>query len=100
MRPIIFLRNFDLLSLALSGKYGATNRQKGSLAMNGKDARGGGSRLWYLLLLIPILIVLSVGSYDRAEPSWGGFPFFYWYQLLWIPVSAVLTLIVYLLVRD
>ncbi len=68
--------------------------------MNDNNGRGGGSPLWYLLLLIPFLAVLWVGSYDAASPSWGGFPFFYWYQLLWIPISAALTLIVYFLKRD
>jgi hypothetical protein len=31
---------------------------------------------------------------NTVEPSWAGVPFFYWYQLLWIPISA--GLIVYL----
>jgi hypothetical protein len=33
--------------------------------------------------------------FNRVEPSLGGIPFFYWYQLLWVIVSAVLTGIVY-----
>jgi len=28
-----------------------------------------------------------------------GFPFFYWYQFAWVPLSAVLTGIVYLVTR-
>jgi hypothetical protein len=24
-----------------------------------------------------------------------GFPFFYWYQLMWLPLSALITYIVY-----
>jgi hypothetical protein len=36
-----------------------------------------------------------VSSYNRIEPEWGGIPFFYWYQLLWIGIGAGLTLIVY-----
>jgi hypothetical protein len=43
--------------------------------------------------------MLWVSSYNRIEPEWGGIPFFYWYQLLWIPVSAGLTLIVYFATR-
>jgi hypothetical protein len=30
-----------------------------------------------------------------VEPSWIGMPFFYWYQLLWVIIGAVLTAIVY-----
>ncbi len=34
----------------------------------------------------------------RAQhPKLGSFPFFYWYQLLWVPVVALLTTICYLI---
>jgi hypothetical protein len=36
-----------------------------------------------------------VSNYNSVEPACGGVPFFYWYSLLWIPVGAVLTLVVY-----
>jgi hypothetical protein len=61
--------------------------------------RRPGSRLWYLLLLIPYAAMLWVPSYDRIEPALGGVPFFYWYQLLWILLGAGLTLFVYLATR-
>lgn len=64
--------------------------------MEGKGRGGRASPLCYLLLLVPFVAMLWVGSYDRAEPSWGGVPFFYWYQLVWILVGAVLTFVVYL----
>jgi FtsH-binding integral membrane protein len=57
------------------------------------------SLLWYLLLLLPFVAMFWVSSYIRAEPEWGGIPFFYWYQLLWIPVAAGLTVIVYFATR-
>ncbi|MDE2006927.1 MAG: DUF3311 domain-containing protein [Rhodospirillales bacterium] len=50
-----------------------------------------------VLLLIPFVAVLSIGFFDRAEPSLGGFPFFYWYQLLWILLSVGVIGAVYLL---
>jgi FtsH-binding integral membrane protein len=53
------------------------------------------SSLWYLLLVAPFIAMFWVSSYNSLEPTWGGVPFFYWYQLLWIPIGAVLTLIVY-----
>ena len=52
-----------------------------------------------ILLLIAICGALFVPIYARATPMLGDFPFFYWYQLLWIPVTAVLCLICYLLLR-
>jgi hypothetical protein len=50
-----------------------------------------------VLLIIPFVAVLWVPFYNRTEPSLGGFPFFYWYQLLWILVSVAVTGLVYLL---
>lgn len=48
-----------------------------------------------LLLLIPFVAVLWVPFYDSIEPSWAGVPFFYWYQLLWIVLGAVIIAVVY-----
>jgi FtsH-binding integral membrane protein len=64
--------------------------------MKGKGQGGRAPSPWYLLLLVPFVAMMWVSSYDRAAPSWGGVPFFYWYQLLWILIGAALTLIVYL----
>ena len=58
----------------------------------------GRVRLHYLLLLLP-LVLLWVPFYNRIEPSLAGIPFFYWYQIVWIPITVVLTLIVYRLDR-
>jgi hypothetical protein len=58
------------------------------------------SRLWYLLLLVPYLAMLWVASYNSVEPVWAGIPFFYWYQLLWILIGSVLTVIVYFATRS
>jgi hypothetical protein len=48
-----------------------------------------------LLLLIPFVAVLWVPFYNSVEPSLYGVPFFYWYQLGWIILSAVIIGIVY-----
>lgn len=50
---------------------------------------------WYLLLLVPFVALSAVPLFNRVEPRLWGFPFFWWFQLLWIPVSAGLTAIVY-----
>jgi Protein of unknown function (DUF3311) len=47
-----------------------------------------------LLLVLPFIGLLWVPFYDRSLPSLFGFPFFYWYQLVWVPVTALLIWIV------
>ncbi|HEX4533467.1 MAG TPA: DUF3311 domain-containing protein [Rhizomicrobium sp.] len=54
-------------------------------------------RFSYLLLLLPFAALLWVPFYDRADPALFGIPFFYWYQLVWIVLGAVLILAVYLI---
>lgn len=52
-----------------------------------------------LCLLAPFVSMLWVGSYDRIDPTFIGIPFFYWYQMLWVPLSTLLTCTAYILVR-
>ena len=52
-----------------------------------------------LILLLPFVGLLWVPFYNFSEPSLFGFPFFYWYQLLWVPISSVLTYLVYRTLR-
>jgi hypothetical protein len=66
--------------------------------MAGKPTEGGLKRYWpRLLLLIPFFAVLWVPFYNRLEPAFAGVPFFYWYQLAWILIGALLVLMVYLI---
>jgi len=51
--------------------------------------------LSYLLLFIPYVAMMWVPTYNRIEPQLEGIPFFYWYQLLWIVLGAVLLLPAY-----
>lgn len=52
--------------------------------------------LWArLLLLIPFVAMLWVASYDSVGPSIAGIPFFYWYQLAWVLISAAIIGVVY-----
>lgn len=52
-----------------------------------------------LLLLIVVIVALWVPFYNRARPMLAGIPFFYWFQLLWVAVSAFVTGLVYRLER-
>ena len=52
-----------------------------------------------ILLLVPFVALFWVNSYARLRPAFIGIPFFYWYQLLWVIVSGVLTGGAYLLIR-
>lgn len=52
-----------------------------------------------LCLLTPFIAMLWVGSYARVEPKLAGVPFFYWYQMLWVPIATGLTAVAYVLVR-
>ncbi len=61
---------------------------------------GGRRRHWNWLLLVPLLLLVYPGLYARSAPELFGFPFFYWYQLTVVIVTAVLTGAVYLLTRN
>ncbi|MTE20937.1 DUF3311 domain-containing protein [Streptomyces sp. TRM43335] len=52
-----------------------------------------------LCLSAPFVAMLWVDSYAKSGPTFVGVPFFYWYQMLWVPVSAGLTAVAYVLVR-
>ena len=53
----------------------------------------------YWLLLIPFIGTLFPSFYASAAPTLWGFPFFYWYQFLWVIISSLITAIVYWTVR-
>jgi hypothetical protein len=59
--------------------------------------RTGAWVLITVLVLISILGTLIVPIYARSSPYLGAFPFFYWYQLLWVPFVGVLMAICYLI---
>jgi hypothetical protein len=55
---------------------------------------------WNWLLVIPLVGTLIPAFYDKARPTLAGIPFFYWYQLLWIPIAVAVTLAVFRNTRD
>ena len=50
---------------------------------------------WYGALLIPFIGILWVPFYNRIDPTLFGIPFFYWFQFVWIIVTAVITAAAY-----
>jgi hypothetical protein len=58
-------------------------------------SEGRVSRGWYWLLLIPLVGTLVPPLYNFRDPTVIGIPFFYWYQLVWVPLSVLVTFVVY-----
>ena len=50
-----------------------------------------------VLLLIPIVALMAVPSYAKTDPELFGFPFFFWYQFLWVFLCSAMTWCAYLL---
>ncbi|WP_405777316.1 DUF3311 domain-containing protein [Streptomyces sp. NBC_00859] len=46
-------------------------------------------------LIAPFAAMLWVSSYAKVDPAFIGIPFFYWYQMLWVLISTVLTMTAY-----
>jgi len=58
------------------------------------------ARRWTWLLVLPFVATLLPPLYARHGPQLFGFPFFYWYQLLWIVLAAAIVWLVYLMTRS
>jgi hypothetical protein len=52
-----------------------------------------------LLLVVPLVALAIVPVYARSSPHLWGFPFFYWYQFVWVFVTAAFTYGAYLVIR-
>jgi membrane protein implicated in regulation of membrane protease activity len=50
-----------------------------------------------ILLAAPIVALMWVSSYNSDSPRLWGFPFFYWYQFLWVLVAAGTTYLAFVL---
>jgi hypothetical protein len=48
-----------------------------------------------ILFVLPFIAILWVSSYNRLEPYLFGFPFYYWYQLLWVIIGAAIAAVIY-----
>lgn len=54
---------------------------------------------WNWLLVLPIVVPLLVPLYNHRDPELGGWPFFYWIQLVFVAFGVLCTSIVYLATR-
>jgi hypothetical protein len=63
--------------------------------MDNAQTKRGGWSWWYLLFLLQFIGVLWPPFFNRVEPALLGLPFFYWYQLLWVLLSALITALIY-----
>ena len=48
-----------------------------------------------VLLVIPIIALLAVPTYAKTKPELFGFPFFFWYQFLWVFLCSAMTYAAY-----
>jgi hypothetical protein len=61
--------------------------------------RAGTIAVVAVLLIIPCAALAAVPIYSRETPELWGFPFFYWYQLLWVVLTPILTFTAYLVIK-
>ena len=54
---------------------------------------------WNWLLLLPIVLPLLTLIYNRETPRIAGFPFFFWFQLLFPLLAAAVTAVVFVRTR-
>ena len=62
--------------------------------MSGPATKNGTSmkrRAFYWLLLLPFIATLWPPFYAKHDPVIAGFPFFYWYQLVWVVGAALIV---------
>ncbi len=48
-----------------------------------------------LLLLVPFIVLLWPPFYNFTEPRLFDIPFFYWFQLSWVIITAIITAVIY-----
>jgi uncharacterized protein DUF3311 len=59
----------------------------------------GSAVLVAVLLLIPCVALALVPTYSHETPRLWGWPFFYWYQVLWVLITPVLTYAAYVVIK-
>jgi hypothetical protein len=75
----------------------AVSEQDNPTSGNSRSSTPGRHALW--LLLIPVAALIFPGIYNRETPTLFGFPYFYWYQLMWVFLATIVLGLVYWLTR-
>ena len=70
----------------------------GRLDKHSRDLPTGVKVACAVLVLAPIVALLLVGTYAKKGPELWGFPFFYWYQFLWVFLASGCTWLAYQLI--
>jgi hypothetical protein len=52
-----------------------------------------------VLIATGIVVPLLVSTYSHEKPRLWGFPFFFWYQLLWVFIASACTYAAYLIIE-
>ena len=87
--------------------YDASGEARFTREAGPADRRPGGrgapvnerNKGWYWLFLLPFFGAFFPWIYNTNDPEFIGMPFFYWYQMLWVPLTVILTVVVYLKTR-
>lgn len=82
-------------SFRLAGRIGKPTCPTPAGPLADAETPHGETNLIKLLLLPVFVITLAVPFFNKTGPSLFGFPFFYWYQILAVPVSSLLIFIVF-----
>jgi Protein of unknown function (DUF3311) len=61
----------------------------------GGSERPGRSRAVYWLFLLPFAALLYPPLYAHADPHIWGIPFFYWYQAVWLGLTAAISVFIF-----
>jgi Protein of unknown function (DUF3311) len=75
-------------------EWGDAMSNTGNHRLSARDTTRAG-----VLLAIPCLALLLVPIYARSGPEVLGFPFFYWYQFLWVLLASAFTHSAYVVIR-
>ncbi len=76
-------------------RYAACMSERDQLHDAENEAKSSRSNASLWLLLIPVAALVFPGLYNRETPTLFGFPFFYWYQVVWVFAATAILGLVY-----
>ena len=82
-----------------AGTHRAVGTQRRPVATSRTRTRLADASIWHWLLLVPVVVPLLTPLYNRIEPTFLGFPFFYWFQLGLAALSSVVIALVFALTQ-